>query len=139
MPISQAGVEAFSFENDGLVWYVTGDLKDCLDEITKISEAVAPVSYKPYMAFGEAVLHMKRLVGKRKLPKYEGEWGTGVFVGLVERINELCVLTPNDAIRVISVRRLPPPQRRDPELLKAVVRWLREVASVVPRAHGLRE
>ena len=56
----------------------------------------------------------------KKLPKYEDRWDTGLFVGLVEGTNEIRVLTPNGTLKVNSVRRMPVPQRRDRELLKAI-------------------
>ena len=52
--------------------------------------------------------------------KFEDRWDTGIYVGLIERSNELRLLTPQGAIKANNVKRLPPSQRSNPELLAAV-------------------
>ena len=64
-------------------------------------------------------MYLKVAINKRRR-KYDDRFGTGIFVGLIERSNELRLLTPKGVIKVNSVKRLPPTQRRDPELLKVV-------------------
>ena len=56
----------------------------------------------------------------RRRRKYDDRFGTGIFVGLIERSNEVRLLTPGGVIKVSNVRRLSPSQRKDPELLKVV-------------------
>jgi hypothetical protein len=64
-------------------------------------------------------MYLKIALNKRRR-KYDDRFGTGIFVGLIERSNELRLLTPGGVIKVNNVKRLPPSQRRDPELLKVV-------------------
>ena len=69
--------------------------------------------------FGEPVLYLKVAPGKRRR-KYEDRWETAVYVGLVDRSNEVRVCSPAGAFRVNNIRRLPPGQRRDPELIRSI-------------------
>ena len=71
-------------------------------------------------AFGEVVLYMKVPKRMRKLPKYADRWDTDLYVSLKDGTNEVRVLTPTGMWEVNSIRRMPVPQRRDPELLQAV-------------------
>ena len=44
---------------------------------------------------------------------WECRWDTGIYVGLVERSNEVKVATSEGIFKVNNVRRLPEPQRTD--------------------------
>ena len=57
-------------------------------------------------------MFMTTAEGKRRR-KYEERFLTGMYVGLVNRSDELVVLTPTGAFKVNVIRRLPVEQRGD--------------------------
>ena len=65
---------------------------------------------KPYKrrlpAFGEIVMFLTVAEGKRR-QKFEDRFIPGLFVGLVDRSDEVVVLTSKGAFKVNTIRRLP--------------------------------
>ena len=70
-------------------------------------------------AFCEPVLFLSVAKNKRR-QKHEDRWKTALYLGLVERSNELRVGNINGVFKVGSIKRLPIEQRVDPELVKTL-------------------
>ena len=61
-----------------------------------------------------------RVAEKRARQKFEDRWNTCIYQGLVERSNMFPIGTPNGAVKVNCIKRLPMNQAKDPELLKSI-------------------
>ena len=73
---------------------------------------------KPMVPWLEAIMYQPE--EKKRMHKYDDRACTGLFLALVPRSNEVVVGTPHGVVKARSVRRLPPLQRKNVELVNAL-------------------
>ena len=62
-------------------------------------------------SFAEPILYLRVARGKRRV-KHEDRWGFAIYVGLMERSNEVKVVVNSTGFKVNCIRRLPEAQRQ---------------------------